>query len=286
MLEGIPKNMYQLKLGLSVHFFESDGLVRANFENELDEIKALGFDFVDFDVTGVWSSCNIPKANKELEKGLSAIRRKGLQLNAVHLPFRGLKDYSSLNDEYRKSVVQEAISMMNVMDAYQPKFYIFHGSSGVFDLSEREDRKKTLKKSLSEMVDATNATVCIENLPRNCMLNTSKETIEVVDGVPKVKICCDLNHFLQEKTEDAVLALGKRIATLHVSDHDYINERHVLPKDGKIDWMKVLTNLEKIGYDGVFNYEITMQAENYVFYTFADIKRNYDKLFEEYNARR
>ena len=278
--------MYQLKLGVSVHFFENDGVLRSSFEKELDEIKALGFDSVDFDVTGVWSSGNIPKANEDVQKGLKAIRERDLLLNAVHLPFRGAIDYSTLNDEHRKNVVQEAISMMKVMDTYQPKFYVFHGSSGAFDLLERELRKESLKKSLLEMVDATNATVCIENLPRHCMLNTSKETIEVVDSVPKAKVCCDLNHFLQEKTEDAVLALGKRIATLHVSDHDYINERHVLPKDGKIDWMKVLANLEKFGYNGVFNYEITMQAGNYVFYTFADIKRNYDKLFEEYNACR
>ena len=278
--------MYQLKLGTSVHFFERDGVIRSDFEKELDEIKALGFDSVDFDVTGVWSSCNIPKATEDVQKGLKAIRERNLLLNAVHLPFRGGKDYSSLNDDSRKSVVQEAISMMNAMDSYRPQFYVFHGSAGSFDLWERESRKETLKKSLIEMVNATKATVCAENLPRYCMLNTSKETIEVVDSVPNAKVCCDLNHFLQERTEDAVLALGKRIATLHVSDHDYINERHVLPKDGKIDWMKVLSNLEKIDYNGVFNYEITMRAENYVFYTFADIKRNYDKLFEEYNVCR
>ncbi len=274
--------MYKLKLGTSAHFFENDGVVRSRFEEELDELKALGFEAVDFDITGVWSSWNMPKANAAMGKGLQAIKDRGLILNGVHLPYRAFKDYSCPDETYRKSIVAEALATVKAIDPYQPKCYIFHGSAESFDLSEREVRKEALKRSLLEMVTATDTMMCVENLPRHCMLNTAKETIEVVDSVPNIKICCDTNHFLQEKTEDAVLAFGERIGALHISDHDYINERHVLPKDGKINWMKVLENLETIGYDGVFNYEIAMKAGNYVLYTFADIKRNYDELFAEY----
>ena len=80
-----------------------------------------------------------------------------------------------------------------------------------------------------------------------------------------------------------MLALSDRVKTLHISDHDYIDERHVLPKDGKIDWMKLIGALEKIGYQGVFDYEILREMKEYVFYTFADIKRNHEELFAQYN---
>jgi sugar phosphate isomerase/epimerase len=107
-----------------------------------------------------------------------------------------------------------------------------------------------------------------------------------VDGVSdlaNVKLCCDVNHYLSDKAETAIEVLGERIKTLHISDHDYIDERHVLPKDGKIDWMALIGALEKTDYQGVFNYEITRSLNEYVFYTLADIKRNYEELFEEYN---
>ena len=49
---------------------------------------------------------------------------------------------------------------------------------------------------------------------------------------------------------------GSRIITTHISDHDYVDERHWLPGEGKIDWMRLLAAFEKIGYDGVYNMEL------------------------------
>ena len=74
----------------------------------------------------------------------------------------------------------------------------------------------------------------------------------------------------------AVLALGSRIITTHISDHDYVDERHWLPGEGKIDWMRMLAAFETIGYEGVFNYELGNDA--------AEVKENYEKLFADYNA--
>ena len=91
----------------------------------------------------------------------------------------------------------------------------------------------------------------------------------------QIRICVDVNHFLQESSEDGVLALGSRIVTTHISDHDYINERHWLPGEGKINWMALIAAFERIGYDGAFNYECGTSV--------PEVKENYDKLFGEYN---
>ena len=91
------------------------------------------------------------------------------------------------------------------------------------------------------------------------------------------KILVLRNHFLQEKTEDAIYKLGDRIYTLHISDHDYINERHWMPTKGKIDWNAVLGALQKIGYDGVFNYEVDNTNAK-------ELAQNKKMLFENYNG--
>ena len=92
----------------------------------------------------------------------------------------------------------------------------------------------------------------------------------------QIKICVDVNHFLQEPAEAGVLALGNRIVTTHISDHDYENERHWLPGEGKIDWNALLAAFESIGYQGVFNYEVSN--------TPAEIKANYEQLFAAYHS--
>jgi hypothetical protein len=106
--------------------------------------------------------------------------------------------------------------------------------------------------------------------------NTAKEAVELVDSLPvQVRVCVDVNHFLQETAEDGVKALGERIITTHISDHDYLDEKHWLPMQGKIDWKKLLKAFDEIGYLGVFNYEVSQD------FTPVEIKENYDTLFSD-----
>jgi len=129
-----------------------------------------------------------------------------------------------------------------------------------------------------QMTGWTKTPIAVESLPRTCLFNTAAEGIAIIDAIPAgVGACVDVNHFLQEKSEDAVRALGCRILTTHISDHDYVDERHWLPGEngGKIDWMALLAAFEAVGYQGVFNYEATG--------TLPEIKENYDRLFAAYN---
>jgi signal peptidase I len=47
-----------------------------------------------------------------------------------------------------------------------------------------------------------------------------------------------------------------RVVTTHVSDYDFIDERHLFPGEGKNNWQEILTALENAGYEGTWNYEI------------------------------
>ena len=86
----------------------------------------------------------------------------------------------------------------------------------------------------------------------------------------------DVNHLLWDNAEDAVLDFGDRIYTLHISDYDKVDERHWLPGKGVIDWKKLIQNLQKIGYQGVFNYE----SEG----TSKEVKENFISLFKLANS--
>ena len=166
--------------------------------------------------------------------------------------------------------------MLSVIDPYAPHCYVIHGSFEPIPVENRAAQLDALHRSLCEMVTMTSTPIAVESLPRTCLFNTAKEGIDIVDAVPGVRVCVDVNHFLQEDSVDAVLALGSRIITTHISDHDYVDERHWMPGEGKIDWMRMLAALEAIGYDGVFNYELGNDP--------ALIKENYKMLFAQYHA--
>lgn len=100
------------------------------------------------------------------------------------------------------------------------------------------------------------AELCIEELPRTCLGRNSTELLRIIAPYPDVKICFDTNHLLSEGLLHFVETCGDRIATVHVSDYDMIDERHWFPGKGKIDWPALYRALMKVGYKVVFMYEL------------------------------
>jgi sugar phosphate isomerase/epimerase len=71
--------------------------------------------------------------------------------------------------------------------------------------------------------------------------------------------------------------------TSHVSDYDFVDERHLLPGEGKVDFEKLLSDLFENGYVGGWLYEVGFGAspriERERDLTPADFKRNALELF-------
>ena len=264
---------YRLRLSKSIPFCSE------NFYELLAEAKALGFPAFDFDIASAW---NKPEQEAEyflhLEEGMKAVIESGIPVNCIHIPFGTRWDPCVLDESERIKMVEKFREIIKRTAPVKPFGYIIHGSFEPNTDEEREAKIAQLVKSMREMADATEAFLCVEILPRTCLLNTAKEARRIIEqiNVPNVRICVDVNHFLQEKSEDGVLLLGDLIKTTHISDHDYIDERHWMPGKGKIDWNKLIGAFEKIGYDGAFNYELTAPL--------AEIKENYEALFAAYDA--
>lgn len=268
--------MYKLRLSKSI------GFLKEGFYDAIKSAKEDGLEAVDFDICGKWTlNAKDPECHQWLTSGLEAVKASGLPINGVHIPFGRTWDFSDTCEEIRAEAVASFKSIVPLIDSYNPHCYVIHGSYEPIEAEDRVAKIAALKKSLREILEATKTTIAVEILPRTCLCNTAAEAIEIIDSVnaemntDQIRICVDVNHFLQESSEDGVLALGSRIVTTHISDHDYINERHWLPGEGKINWMALIAAFERIGYDGAFNYECGTSV--------PEVKENYDKLFGEYN---
>jgi len=264
--------MYQLRLSKSI------GFLKDSFYEDLREAVALGYDALDFDLCAKWKEREAEiEGYKKLREGLEAVKTSGLYFNGVHISFGHHWDFSATEEEKWNEAIENFEQIVPLIDEYHPHCYIIHGSYEPIPAENRAAKIAALKKALERMMKVTKTTIAVEILPRTCLLNTAKEAIEIVDSMAneQIKVCVDVNHFLQENAEDGVLALGDRIVTTHISDHDYVNERHWMPGEGKINWNALIGALEKIGYTGVFNYEVGEPL--------AAVKENYEKLFADYN---
>ncbi len=183
----------------------------------------------------------------------------GVNIWSVHLPFMPYKqvNFGDTEGPAREHTIEMAKYAIDNMSKLGIRHLVIH--SGVdFYAPDRESGFKTACASLAEIAEygaPKGVTVCVENMPRTGFGNTIEEMKGLVNSHPALRVCFDTNHLLRNTHRDFIRELGDKIVTLHVSDYDFHDERHVFPYEGEIDWLEIVEELEKVNYNGVWMYE-------------------------------
>lgn len=223
-------------------------------------------------------------------KKVSAMAEEfSVKLWSLHLPFAPFEsiDISAIDKDLRNSTVNMQTEIIKRGTEIGIDKYIIHPSAEPIEDKDRSERMKSAKESLSRLADvceSNGGVLCVENLPRTCLGHSIEEMKELIGDDERLRICYDTNHITVEKPEEIIMALGDKIVTLHISDFDFVNERHWLPGEGKIDWKKVMKAIAEIGYSGSFMYEIGFACPKTIFrdrdLTTDDFVKNAKELFE------
>ncbi len=208
----------------------------------------------------------------------------GIELWSIHLPFSRKLDISIFDDEARNFIIETNLALIEEASKHGVKVAVLHPSS---EPITDEDRPEGLRRSkeaiitLRKQCDKFGMTLAVENLPRTCLCNRSSEMIDLLKDTG-ASIVFDTNHSLVEDNVEFLAALansGIKIASLHISDFDGIDERHRLPGEGINKWNELFAILEKVGYSGPMMYEVPKKpktVENE--YTYEMLKENQTKL--------
>ena len=192
-------------------------------------------------------------------------RDAGVPVRSFHLPFYTDEtvDPASLDADVRRRTAELQAHYVRIAASMGATVAVVHpGLEPVADeeRAERLARSKESMAALAEAAAAEGVTVCVENLPRSCLGNRAAELAQIVAVDPRLRVCFDTNHLMGESHADFLALLGPLIATTHISDYDFTNERHWLPGEGKIDWRALADGLDAIGYADAFNYELDFRG--------------------------
>ena len=259
-------------------FALSVGEKRLIEKNGFEEMKNAGIkaielsfgDYTDFDY----------KAVKNLSRDF------GIDIWSLHLPFMPFEDIDiSFTDTKKREKTVKMLSdiIEKASDVGIDKFVI-HASGEPVLPGDRSERLKCGMDSLfvlSEFAKGTNSVIAVENLPRTCLGNRSDEINLLTSVNDNLKVCFDTNHLFGENHSEFVKNLKKDIITVHISDYDFVGERHWLPKVGKVDWQEVIGLLNGVGYNGPWLYEVsflqrTNDGEKHL--SLSDFAENYREL--------
>ena len=279
--------MYKLKAGLSISSISGHGFidgeyrysVRPTLKDTIVKCLDAGLDTVDVGISGVYTATFL---SQMIDEVVPVVKETGIKVSGIHFPFNSpWMDFATPYDNDRQEIVKFIIKMFDKLAPLNPDVFVFHPGGQGCTAKNKDKVFENLCKSAEELSLSTDKIVCFENMVRSNVVETVDQALALLENAPHLSWVLDVNHLLHDKPEDAILRIGSRIKHLHISDYDFIDERHFLPGDGLIDWMKVIGNLEKIGYNGVFNYEVSLSKRGY---TIKDAKDNFDKLFNAYNA--
>lgn len=214
-------------------------------------------------------------------------KEAGVTLWSFHLPFVPWEGYNiaNLDLSLRKSILSTLGEYVKKAGDMGISRMVIHPSGEPIEPLDRPRSMELAKEGLAILSDVAReagAHLCVEDLPRTCLGNCSAEILELLTADPDLTVCFDTNHLLGERIADFVRAVGPKIDTLHVSDYDFIDERHWLPGEGKIDWVEVMDLLDEVGYRGPVLYELGFRAPASVarprLLTCADFAKNAAEL--------
>jgi len=213
----------------------------------------------------------------------------GIMLWSIHLPFANTSfNIANLDADVRETTLREEIGIIKKAGSVGVKMCVIHPSSEPISPENRPDSIKYSKEGLIRLADAAEEygmTVCVEDLPRTCLGNRSAELLEIVSCDDRLRICFDTNHMISangESNAEFIRAAGHKIATLHVSDYNFVDERHWLPGEGDNNWPEIISLLEEANYNGAFIYELGFGGSNTIRrdipLTCGDFRANFEEL--------
>lgn len=209
----------------------------------------------------------------------------GLVLRSLHLPFgTGLYNFCAPDPSDREETQRAQKALLPLAAALGVGYVIVHGGIP-YPQTEREKYLAIARENIAELqreASAYGIHVCVESLLPSCIGRNASELLYILSAHPDLRVCFDPNHLLDESVTALLSAVGDRVAAVHFSDCDGLDERHWMPGEGVIDWPSVMEKLSEIGYGGPILYEVnpflTPKSIDRRPLTFDDYRENHAAL--------
>ena len=272
------EDRYPWEKGLSLSFFtDADGTAHGLEPKVLRSVYEKGVRVVELSFS---HSDYFERFALHTEEGIRAcgerIREAGLRVWSIHLPFSAIWDLSNpeghptdgaagtggdVGDPDVEQALEDDKRLVHAGAVLGAKVAVIHSSFEPIPVGERAARLASAKrhlKVLCEYARGEGVQLALENLPRTCLGNRSEELLELLRATGAAFLF-DTNHSLEEENTaflEHMLREGYCPVSLHISDYDFVDERHDVPGHGINDWDRLLGSLQRAGYAGPAMYEI------------------------------
>jgi len=231
--------------------------------------KEHGFGAAEFGATML--SLSTDEWKKQVEEAIEASERSGVRFATAHLPFLG--GGGTKDAEFMVKFDREMYNSIDAMKMLGVDCAVLHPNAPTVVMKDF-DRKKAFDSVMAhlapyaEYAAKVGLSVVVENMRvihgmrhshRYCQ--DPDELCEVADALG-VGVCWDFGHanISGIKQSEGLRYVGKRLKAIHVNDNSGVDDDHIIPFTGTVDWRDAMKGLKEIGYNGTFNFEIALGA--------------------------
>ena len=149
------------------------------------------------------------------------------------------------------------------------KYWVIHplmpyGPDDEFDSDQFWNINLNFFRDLLSYAKQHDVTICFENMPmKGLSISSPEQTLRFVRLIndEHFAMCFDTGHAaLFDHSFVDFLREGKdKIKVLHIHDNHGMNDEHLIPYMGVIDWKEFVLALKEIEFDGVFSMEAKLK---------------------------
>ena len=228
--------------------------------------REMGFDAADF-ATGLldlssdaWRPC--------AEQALADSKEIGVSFDVCHLPFIGgggekTEEYMTrFNESMHRAIDAAALLGVN--------YAVLHPNATTLPMKkyDRKEQFDSVMKHLAPFAEhalKAGVNIVVENMRviptfvashRYCQ--SPDELCDIADSLG-IGVCWDFGHanISGIKQSEGLAYVGKRLKVIHVNDNSAVDDEHIPPFTGNIDWRDAMHGLALAEYEGVFNFELS-----------------------------
>ena len=254
--------------GISTHLYLGDRLDR----DHLVEIAAHGFEAVEVFAVRDHFDYHDRRAALALAEWLDDTR---LTLQSLHAPIAaeyaqgGWREGYSLaaaDEPRRQRAVEETTAALNVAGLVPYQVLVLHCGVPAPHGQPADNHVAAMIRSLEELspiAAGVGVRLAVEVIPN--ALSTPASLVELIESdidAGQLGICMDVGHArLMGGVVDAIETCSGHLLTTHLHDNRGRNDDHLVPGQGVVDWDATLLAFQKVGYDGVWMFELAVAAE-------------------------
>ncbi|MBR6570854.1 MAG: sugar phosphate isomerase/epimerase [Clostridia bacterium] len=265
-------------------------------EKTYQMVKEAGFDAVDVNLdhllvgSQIRKGEHVPVFDTQGEEMLAyfkpwkdAAEKYGIDNYQAHAPFPScIPEPSNGYNDYMLDVLNKTIEGCAYIGCHR---LIIHPFFLGYECQLEPQAEWDLNiHSYSQLIPAAKkhgVTICLENMFSSfrgkryeaCCSDITKacryiDALNEIAGERVFAFCLDTGHLLLlgKDIKNAMIQLGDRIECFHVHDNNSVEDQHLPPYFGKLDWVRFVEGLKAIGFNK------TLSFETYNILTYIDLK--------------